>query len=364
MNINTIYIDDKKEDLDRYKRKFVSNEKTKNIFDLKTYQAQDFLEHLEGLSKDNIDLFLVDLRLDKPFKDEITELSGASLSTVLREKYTDIPIVLFTRKSVFKEISDFDEVLSSIDNVYYKGKFFREKSEDVESLINIVKGYNELRKIEPKTWNSIFTYLDISEEEKKNMKQTNFKIDPRKYWKVSEAANWFRNVFLKYPGIVYNSVFAATFLGIKKEEFHKEEVQKFFDKAKYNGPFSYSKKRWWKSKLIDRALSIMNDKERNQSLKVGFPKAWYREKGFELENSNCVFSEKSPADTICYVLEEPVKYEYTLPYQPDNRPNIMEEARISFEAIKTTNDYKNNNIPSEVKDLLRRIKESSKEELI
>jgi hypothetical protein len=51
----------------------------------------------------------------------------------------------------------------------------------------------------------------------------------------------------------------------------------------------------------------------------------------------CISSGEKPADWVCYILQKPVKREYSLPYHPDQRPAIMDEARVSFRAVKEDN---------------------------
>jgi hypothetical protein len=52
-----------------------------------------------------------------------------------------------------------------------------------------------------------------------------------------------------------------------------------------------------------------------------------------------VFSGESPADWVCHILKKPVMIKYSLSYNADDRPTVMDEARVSFEAIRTSNDF-------------------------
>ena len=64
----------------------------------------------------------MDFDLTKPDSEgNVIGISGVSLSTELRQKFPDVPIVLFTRKSVFKieNYSEIRETLSSIDNIIF-----------------------------------------------------------------------------------------------------------------------------------------------------------------------------------------------------------------------------------------------------
>lgn len=59
----------------------------------------------------------------------------------------------------------------------------------------------------------------------------------------------------------------------------------------------------------------------------------------QLEPSRDEETGTTPADTVCYVLGIPIRIENSLPYRPDDRPAIMDEARISFRAIRESNCF-------------------------
>ena len=80
----------------------------------------------------------------------------------------------------------------------------------------------------------------------------------------------------------------------------------------------------------------MNDAEKVETLNRSFPKYWLREQGEELSPSICVYKGEMYPDYICYILKKPVKTKYSLKYKPDDRPAVMDDARVSFKAIKTS----------------------------
>jgi hypothetical protein len=83
----------------------------------------------------------------------------------------------------------------------------------------------------------------------------------------------------------------------------------------------------------------MNDTEKALPVREGFPMAWERTKGTPPDKSTCVFSGESPPEWVCYILKRPVMIKYSLSYKPDSRPRVMDEARVSFAAIRTSNDF-------------------------
>lgn len=72
---------------------------------------------------------------------------------------------------------------------------------------------------------------------------------------------------------------------------------------------------------------------------MAFPMAWERVKKTTIEKAKCVFSGEAPAEWVCYILRQPVMIKYSLSYKPDTRPAVMDEARVSYEAVRTSNDF-------------------------
>jgi len=339
MKIKTSYIDDEDMELVKYERKFGEEERAKHRFDIATIDTHRKIGDLiNEVEKENPELILVDFDLTKPKNDVLLGISGASLSTALREKFPEVPIVLFTRRSVFKIEMYSPRVLSSLDEFIYKSDVFKNDRELLDFLYELAIGFEELRNATSKNWIDLLRIIKAPENDYDNLKLSNPPITSGGKWSVSEAANWIRNILIWYPGILYDPIHSATFLGISADAFLSDPVQEFLTEAKYSGVFTPSEGRWWKSKLQEIAESIMNERERDLLLCEGFTLAWERVKETKIERSKCVFSEKSPAEWVCYILKKPVMIKYSLSYKPDSRPPIMDEARVSFEAIRTSND--------------------------
>ena len=181
-------------------------------------------------------------------------------------------------------------------------------------------------------------------------------LPPRDDWKEFEAARWFRSVLLRYPGVVYDEIHAATALGISLNSFKLAEVQAMVQPAAYQGPFSEEQQRWWRHTLFDIANRLCATTERGLGLREGFRLAASEELGRELEPSADAETGISPADTVCYVLQIPVRIETSLPYQPDARPAVMEECRVSFKAIRESNEVEEIYIDEVSRDRLREIR--------
>ena len=81
---------------------------------------------------------------------------------------------------------------------------------------------------------------------------------------------------MKYPGLLYDEIHAATYLGISIDSFRRTDVQEFLNPARYSGVFSQEEALWWKTKLTDLATVDMVEDEAFLPLRKGFPLYWNR----------------------------------------------------------------------------------------
>jgi len=361
MKIRTIYIDDDNKELKKFKKKFKEDSRTREKFELIIIDTHKEIKNLINEVKEKKpELFLVDFDLEKPKNGVLSGISGTSLSNLLREKFPDFPIVLFTRKSVFKVEQHPKQILASLDKIIYKSDFFNDGNYYIISLYELAIGFKKLRDIKSKHWNELLKIIKAPKCDYVNLKLANPPITSENNWMVSEIANWICNVLIEYPGILYNPVNTATFLGISQKAFLSTPLQEFFTDAKYSGIFNPIEGRWWKSKIQNIAEKIMNKKEKDMLPYEGFPLAWERFKKIKVERSKCIFSGESPADWVCCILNEPVMIKYSLSYSLDSRPLVMDEARVSFEALRTSNDVNDNLISLTGKEMLADIRKMHK----
>ncbi len=357
MKIRTIYIDDDDKELIKYKKKFKEDSRTRERFELIIIDTHKNIKDLINEAEEKRpELFLVDFDLAKPKNGVLSGISGTSLSNVLREKFPDFPIVLFTRKSVFKIEQHPQQILSSLDKIIYKSDTFDDSNYYIISLYELAIGFKKLRDIKSKHWKELLRIVKAPKCDYINLKLANPPITSVNKWIVSEIANWIRNVLIKYPGILYNPINIATFLGISQEAFLSTSLQEFFTGAKYSGIFNPIEGRWWKSKIQKTAETIMNKKERDLLPYEGFPLAWERLKKMKIERSKCIFSGESPAEWVCCILNKPVMIKYSLSYRLDSRPSTMDESRVSFKAIRTSNDVNDNLFSPTGKEMLADIR--------
>jgi len=358
MKIKTIYIDDEDDDLNKYRRKFETDDRAKNIFELVILNSQKGIgKIIKDVKKENPELILVDYDLTKPKDDLLIGMSGAALSTALREEFQDVPIVLFTKIDFLRIPKLNPKVLSSLDETIYKSDIFKEDGNKLDFLHKLAIGYKELRNAKSKTLINLLKIIGAPEIDYDFLKLSEPPTISESGWSVFDAADWIRNTLIKYPGIIYDSVNSATFLGISEKAFLSDPIQKLFFDAKYSTVFAPKEGRWWKSTLQEVAESIMEEHERDLVVRKGFPLAWERDHDASIERSKCVFCGKSPAEWVCYILKEPVMIECSLLYNPDSRPSIMDEARVSYTAIRTKNEVNDGKFDPIEYDMLQEIRD-------
>ena len=252
MSIKVVYIDDVDTELRKYKSRFELDERTKEKFVIVTHNTPKSSDDYSRIAEENPELLLVDYDLSVPDKNgDVIGFSGITLTTELRQKCPEVPIVLFTRKSVFKlqNYAKINETLSSIDEIIYKQDLFKPDSLTIEKLEQLAIGFSLIRNQKNRGWSELLRLIGASQGETSVLELADPPIVHRKSWAAVPVAKWVRDILLRYPGILYDPVHAATFVGIAEQELFSESIQEFFISAKYTEIFLPSKGRWWKSKL-------------------------------------------------------------------------------------------------------------------
>ncbi len=350
-----LFLDDDEEDRRIYKKKLGRK------FEVLIEEIPESKEDYQKIIDEKPDVILLDFDLSIPNKNnQQSSVSGVPLSIELRQKIQTVPIILFTKKSLFNidKFSYLKNSLSCIDSTIYKTDLSSNSEYFFTEIENLASGYALLSNKKPKTISKLFELIKAPEADIERLKQSipveslmdNSILSP------SVAARWLRNILLKYPGILYEDIYAATLLGISKEAFLKENVQTFFSSAKYGGIFAPPEGRWWKSKLIELSVARMKNEELSLPLTAGFPRMWKRIKKEDLEISKCNSSDKSPADCVCCLLKEQTTIPFSLLYPSDLRPDVMDKSRISFKAIRQSNDYNLNFFDVSQKEMIKQIR--------
>jgi hypothetical protein len=333
--IRICYVDDVARDRRRYSGRLNSR-----VLAVETFPPPSPLD-IRQLIRSKPDVFLVDYELIKsePQREKVSYQGGA-FANAIREGFPGRPIVLLTRRALLTDYKQMSDISQSFDEIVFKDSIESDPDSVRDLLIDLGKGFELLRSKRLKNWRALIRCLGATAEEADALQKAGPPVygdTPGGYWRVAEAAKWTRDVVLKYPGILYDRLHAATALGIDVKAFGKPSLTKLFKPAQYKGIFAPEEGRWWRGRLYTVAERIIVQSGITGPPNIAFANAYKRKTGIQLAPAICVSSSKKPADWVCFILQKPVKREFSLPYHPDQRPAIMDEARVSFKAIQEDN---------------------------
>lgn len=359
--VSIYYFDD-----EQYADPFTSSEHYKerlensaNI-DCKVFPPPKELEELDQLLDPPPDLFLLDYLLSavQPNGYKVG-YKGSTLAAEIRSRLPNIPIVLMTQEAILNTLEESRkrqllDNMPSFDELILKSQLESNLTKIQHDLVILAQGFSELRNSE-KTWKSLIRLLGASDAEESLLVETSSPMENRT-WIVTDAADWIRNTVLAFPGILYDSLYAATLLGISKDAFQNENLQEMLKPASYTGLFVPIEERWWKQRLMKSAQELLVEQEMNGPVNRVFAEAFAKKFDARLPLAICTWDKMPVADWVCHIRQEPVKIKNSLRYYPDKRPSVMDAARVSFKAIQQ-NYVDKNLFDSDSQDLLKDIED-------
>ncbi len=361
--IQIAYVDDSPTELQRYAERLASRK-----VQICQFAPPADLD-VSTIVRSKPDLFLLDYELTKAgASDARVAYRGGALAVSLRDAFPSHPIVLFTRKALFSrpEYGQLKDIRPVFDDRLFKHSVDQDPETARETLADLALGFGKMRQKRNRNWAALMQLLDAEPDESDLLVKAGPPLSkdqpegtPTTEWRVTEGANWVRGVALAFPGILYDPLHAATALGIDVDSFRKPRVQKFFRAAKYSGIFAPVEGRWWRTRLYKAAQDLFRKQDGGGPAPLAFAAAFRAQFNVRLNPAVCVYSRTTPADAVCYVLAKPVKREYSLAYYPDTRPPIMDEARVSFKAIRES-DVLDELFDEQGQQLLAEIRKSTK----
>jgi len=241
---------------------------------------------------------------------------------------------------------------SIVDITLDKERVIAEPDKVRQELIALIEGYQSLDGVANKhEWKEILRLMDANEAEASLLREA---ASPSKegYWRVPQVARWIRDVIMKYPGILYDELTAATRLGLCRDSFHISAVQEWFRSARYNGIFGNYEPRWWRDRLFHRAMELILELDLTGPIPEMFIKAFQKKFDLILNSAICIYDNTPIADWICYIYNAPVKLQNSIPYYPDSRPEVMDQARISLKAVRESDKFDVNLVDAESYELV------------
>jgi len=189
------------------------------------------------------DLVIIDhifTRLNHPLK-----LKGSFVANLLRGAWQDVPMVCVT--SMMARQAAFDQQ----DLSEYTAVFEYPRLDDhLEDLYAIARDFPRLKVTKADLRDDIVVSLKAPKDDRDSLKRIlPEEIRTQQHTTTQHRiARWVFNTLMKRPGFLYNTLRAATLLGLTERGY--EKVAPLFEKAKYSGPFMTSKRPlWWVSEL-------------------------------------------------------------------------------------------------------------------
>lgn len=298
------------------------------------------------------DLYLIDYQLGMVQPDgSKADYQGSTLAAEIRARLPDCPIVLITRQLILDQLDpqtsrQIKGHMPMYDGLILKDRIDDKLEETQRLLVSIADGFRILGGTTDAKWQSLVNATGADDDEGELLQEAAPPVQ-KGAWIVTEAAGWIRDVVLGFPGILYDPVNAATRLGVSEEAFLAEEVQELVRSAGYQGVFAPYEGRWWKGRLFRIAAELAADQGVHGPINQAFPEAFHGRFGRQLPPAECVWDHTPIPNWVCHVLRKPVKIKHSLRYYPDNRPSIMDQARVSFRAVRESNDFDEELLDSE-----------------
>lgn len=285
------------------------------------------------------DIFITDLNLAQAKLDQMT-YSGKTLSSEYRLNFPSTPILLITQKEIIAaKAKNLRTDNTDFDLIWYKRDAWEKKDQFIREIKSLISGFHSLSSSQL-DWSGIQDVMKTgSGEEYNQLREANPPIH-RDNWTISEIAEWIRSTVIQFPGVLLDDCHAAVRIGMNPDDFASDsDLHQLFEDAQYTGVFHEFGRRWWKNRFLEIASEFILEHDSSQSVLSGFVPVFNSVYNKDLQHSYCIWDEKPIAETMCYILHQPVKLRNSLLYRPDNRPSIMEAARVSRTAIVGSNEF-------------------------
>lgn len=287
----------------------------------------------------DFDLVLIDLDLNAPLDNgDVVGYFGTTLASELRMRNSSAPIVLVTRPNVITGKMQYLTNNVDIDYIVFKDDINKDPSGVRIKLLSLCEGFRVLSQSPDPNWPNLISLMAATEEEASLLREAAPPVE-KGIWNVPQISRWIRNTVIEFPGILYDELTTATRLGISLDSFNQPPILALFDEAQYRGVFSPLKSRWWRGRVFYKAQQLMFKHKMSGSISEKFRLAFQAEYGHELEPAICIYDGTPTADWVCYILNQPVKQRNSIPYYPDRRPSVMDQARVSFKAIQESDEF-------------------------
>lgn len=249
---------------------------------------------------------------------------GSTIAEAIKEYWPGVPVVGVTNadnvgnidlrtKQTYDELFPFLQFSNYIDRIEALKKGFaavgKLRAHSTREVVDVLKPPEE----------DVDRLVDAMPEDLKKLFR-DFSVPSRLY-------GWVRQLLAR-PGFLYDSLWAATFIGLNETGFEKAST--YFEKAKYVGAFSSNDElRWWSSRLSELLYKRSPPKAGELSWHAG-----RRLPGIKKEHySRCYYCERDFPETVAYLdsaseQRRPMHLECTVLHPNYKRELYFEDIRV------------------------------------
>jgi len=250
---------------------------------------------------------------------------GSTIAEAIKEQWPACPVIGVTN---IDKIEDIDRRTKLTYDALFRYYNFGDYLERIES---IAEGFALIAKKSPSTAVQLVDLLKGSREESERLVSALPDNLKEPFIDASVASSLYRWVdhLMSRPGFLYDTLWAATFLGINESGLTK--IQKHFEKGKYTGVFSVDgDPRWWSGLLTVLLFKLAPPESGEFSWNVGRRLDGITPRYY----SECyVCDEKDPPEIVAYLdsqtdERQPMHLKHTVLHPGHKRELFFEDIRM------------------------------------
>jgi len=237
-------------------------------------------------------LVILDHVLDKTTTTNPVFQKGSTIAEAIKEKWPFCPVVGVTSGD---NVDDIDKRTKGTYDVLFSFQDFRKYIDRIDSMR---KGFALVTKTKAKTAHKLVQLLKPPQDDVDRLLAAlpdDLKESFRDPSVPSRLYRWTERL-MDRPGFLYNSLWAATFLGLNESGF--EKVADDFEKGQYAGVFARDDDpHWWSSQLMEILSKQCKPKLGEMSWHLGRQLPRIKEEHF----SRCYVCRKEFPETLAYL---------------------------------------------------------------
>jgi hypothetical protein len=286
----------------------------------------DLAEKVEELLKGQQPrMVILDHILDKTSTTNPLFQRGSTIAEAIKEQWPGCPVIGVTN---IDKVEDIDRRTRRTYDALFRYYNFGKYLERIESIAN---GFALVAKKAPSNATELVALLKPPSQEVERLLAAlpdNLKGPCLDASVASSLYRWADHLMSR-PGFLYDTLWAATFLGIN--ELGLTKVQKHFEKGKYAGVFSVDRNsRWWSGLLTLQLYKLCPPEAGEFSWNVGRRLDGITPRYY----SECyVCDEKDPPETVAYLdsqtdERQPMHLKHTVLHPGSKRELFFEDIRM------------------------------------